>query len=122
MNSNSNFNITKTVVDPTSQQLTKVFINGQEYSPENIPSEYKAYYVTYVSNVNGSNVFAFKVKDNGIDTDAGILIPFGEGWKHYDVVITYLGNYYTVTVGAETYEVASFTGKTLISDDDITEA
>lgn len=122
MKSNSNFNITKVVVDPTSQELTKVFINGQEYSPENIPSEYKAYYVTYVSNDSSSNVFAFKVKDNGIDTDAGILIPFGEGWKHYDVTITHLDSAYTVTVGAETYEVASFTGKTLISDDDITEA
>lgn len=122
MKSNSNFNITKTVVDPTSQQLTKVFINGEEYSPENIPSEYKAYYVTYVTNDNGSNVFAFKVKDNGIDTDAGILIPFGEGWKHYDATIIPAEAAITVTVGTETYAVVSFTGKALISDDDITEA
>lgn len=32
MKSNSNFNITKAVVDPVSQELTKVFINGEEFS------------------------------------------------------------------------------------------
>lgn len=34
MKSNSNFNITKTVVDPVSQEITDVWINGEKFSSE----------------------------------------------------------------------------------------
>lgn len=46
MNSNSNFNITKVTVDPISQQITNLEINGKSFESGEGPSgDYEVWYV-----------------------------------------------------------------------------
>lgn len=49
MKSNSNFNITKVTVDPVSQEVTNLEINGEKFSNGESPSE--DYEVWYVGNI-----------------------------------------------------------------------
>jgi hypothetical protein len=49
MKSNSNFNITKATVDPISQEITSLEINGEKFTSGEGPSE--DYEVWYVGNI-----------------------------------------------------------------------
>lgn len=49
MKSNSNFNITKATVDPISQEITSLEINGKKFTSGESPSE--DYEVWYVGNI-----------------------------------------------------------------------
>lgn len=44
MNSNSNFNITKVTVDPTSQEITGLEVNGKAFESGGSSDEYETWY------------------------------------------------------------------------------
>lgn len=100
--SNSNFNITKVTVDPVSQEITELEVNGEKFSGGEGPSE--DYEVWYVGNaVIGSEYRVAAVNANPYDANPTInhyLVaydPENTGnmkWKKYEA--------YNVMVGENT--------------------
>lgn len=102
MKSNSNFNITKTVVNPVSQEITDIWINGEKFSGGEEPSEdYEVWYVGNAELDYESRVVA--INGNPYDSEPHIthyLLAFDPEntgdmkWKKYEA--------YDATVGENT--------------------
>lgn len=146
MKSNSNFNITKVTVDPTSQELTSVYINGEEFSSgQPGPSEeYETWYVS--SSFLGAGTTPLAINGNPYDANPDIthyVIPFNpndEGdemnWKKYEAydaevyddtcggksVVFYLDIGKTESITIYTNEQVGKMAKIYIKSSDITDA
>lgn len=92
MKSNSNFNITKSVVDPVSQEITDVWINGEKFSSEE-PGPSEEYETWYVG-LAGGEYFPIAVNGNPYDEHPNIThyaLPYNPNdkgdemnWKKYE--------------------------------------
>ena len=97
MKSNSNFNITKATVDPISQEITSLEINGEKFTSGESPSE--DYEVWYVGNIeiDGSENQVGAINANPYDANPAIthyLLAFDPEntgdmkWKKYEAYNT----------------------------------